>query len=503
MMVGFSFGRAVMIPLFLAVSAPVLTACQTPPASLLPGDEAALLTVTGSATYRERMAAPKGSVLTVELSDTSLADAPSVLITDWSTGLDDGGVPRTFTLRVNQPLDPRHTYTLRAAITGPQGELLWTTDTVHRITALAGTADAGELVMIKVQPAPAAALPDLTGKDFTVTAIGGTPTVGERLPTLNFRKDGNAGGFGSCNSYGGSFTQAGDKVTFGDIVSTMMGCVDQRIGQQEGRLYAALKGTATLSAGEQGAVILTGEDGTQLTLTPAGMTSLAGTRWLVEAMGGTGIVAGHEPQINFDENGKINGTTGCNRFFGGYGQDGAALTFTGVGMTKMACMAEGVMQQESAFGRILSGKAEGSVDAHGNLTVRGADGVSFTARPLPADGEQQEGNPADIAGGTWQVEDLNRGGIIDNTVMTLTFTADGIVSGSSHCNSLSGSYTATAATLTFTPMVMTQRACLAEALGNQERRFVDALQGDMNWRLTADGALELTREGGHRILLRR
>src|SRR5690606_14933562 len=127
----------------------------------------------------------------------------------------------------------------------------------------------------------------------------------------------------------------------------------------------------------------------------------------------------------------------------------------------------------------------------------------FTARPLPADGKAAEGDPASLTGAEWIVEDINRGGVIDNSRLTLTFTADGTVSGSTNCNSFSGGYSATGTTITFTSMAITERACVAPALADQETRYTAALQGEMAWRLTADGALELTREGGHRLLLRR
>lgn len=354
-----------------------------------------------------------------------------------------------------------------------------------------------------LSPQEEAALLKLTGKEYRVTAIGGQPVSGQRPMTVKFGEDGRVGGFGGCNTYGGSFGETDGKITFGDIISTMMACLDPKSGAQEGALYAALKGTATVAPGTEGKIILTGGNGTQIELTPTGLKPLAGTSWQVETMGGTAIIAGSEPQITFTQDGQINGTTGCNRFFGAYAQTGAQIAFSSVGMTKMACMADGIMGQEMAFTAILSGKTEGRIDSLGNLVIRGENGVSFTARPLPAEGEVIEGDPAVLGGGAWTVEDINRGGVIDNTVLTLNFSENGRVTGSTGCNSLSGSYTATGTHLTFSPLVTTRRACLAPALNAQEAKFTKALQGEMAWRLTADGALELTREGGHRILLRR
>ena len=57
--------------------------------------------------------------------------------------------------------------------------------------------------------------------------------------------------------------------------------------------------------------------------------------------------------------------------------------------------------------------------------------------------------------------------------------------------------------MTLGPLAMTRRACLGEALNAQETRYTQALTGKLSWTILADGALELTGEGGKRVLLRR
>lgn len=230
---------------------------------------------------------------------------------------------------------------------------------------------------------------------------------------------------------------------------------------------------------------------------------LAGIKWQVETMGGVGVVAGSEPQINFAEDGTINGTTGCNRFFGRYTQDGGALQISGTGMTRMACMADGVMEQETAFAAILQGTAQLDTEANERITLRGENGVGFTARRLPAEGEAAGHDPALLTGAEWRVEDLNRGGVIDNSKLTLTFGPNGRLTGAAQCNRLSGIYHATDKVITFGPINQTLMACVNEALNEQDSKFTEALRGDMDWQLTEDGALELMREGGYRVLLRR
>lgn len=393
-----TFRNRFLFPLAAIAAMAALSACclvpgYTPKPSsaetLVPAPETV---VTGSATYRERMVAPEGSVLTAVLQDTSRADAPAVDLATWSGLLGEGGVPRHFMLTPAGPLDPRMTYTVRASIRGADDALLWTTDTAHRVPVTGdgtGTYDIGEIVMVMVAAySPMAEAP-----------------------------------------------------------------------------------------------------------------RLAGTAWLVDAMGGTGVVAGSEPTIAFSEDGRISGSTGCNSFFGSYQQAGDRLTFSGLGMTKMACMADGVMGQEMTFASILSGEASLTIDGLGNLSLSGADGVGFVARPVKEDAP--EGDPAVLQGATWIVEDINRGGVIDNSRLTLTFGTDGRVSGSGGCNSFSGTYSADGSSLTLGPLAMTRRACLGEALNAQETRYTSALTGPLTWEILADGALELTGEGGRRVLLRR
>ena len=152
---------------------------------------------------------------------------------------------------------------------------------------------------------------------------------------------------------------------------------------------------------------------------------------------------------------------------------------------------------------VISGAATATVDGLGRLTINGANGAGFAAkRAVPADGAA-EADPALLQGADWVVEDLNRGGVIDNTRLTLTFGADGKVSGSTNCNRFNGTFTATATSVSFGPLAMTRRACTGEALSLQQRKYMDALGGVITWTIEADGALVLTGDAGERVLLRR
>jgi heat shock protein HslJ len=71
--------------------------------------------------------------------------------------------------------------------------------------------------------------------------------------------------------------------------------------------------------------------------TPVG--DLAGTAWVVTAIGGTQVALPEPPLIEFGSEGRIAGSTGCNSMMGTYAVDGASLSFGPLATTKRACAA--------------------------------------------------------------------------------------------------------------------------------------------------------------------
>lgn len=107
-----------------------------------------------------------------------------------------------------------------------------------------------------------------------------------------------------------------------------------------------------------------------------------------------------------------------------------------------------------------------------------------------------------LVGGEWIVEDINKGGIIDNSRASLKFDEAGRVAGMSSCNSYSAAYTLTGEALTIGRAAATLRAC-APALMNQERKFFDVLGAVSSFEIDETGALILKSSDGGTILARR
>ena len=74
---------------------------------------------------------------------------------------------------------------------------------------------------------------------------------------------------------------------------------------------------------------------------------LEGTAWLLDSSPGIDVPAGASPSMTFSE-GRVAGSTGCNRFTGPYSTDGDRLELGTIASTRMAC-APPLMALEQAY----------------------------------------------------------------------------------------------------------------------------------------------------------
>jgi heat shock protein HslJ len=85
----------------------------------------------------------------------------------------------------------------------------------------------------------------LVGASWRLTSFGPVgatnPVTGNATITLEFGEDGQAGGHGGCNSYGGPYTVQDDSLEFGEITSTLIACADEAVTQQEQQYLEALR----------------------------------------------------------------------------------------------------------------------------------------------------------------------------------------------------------------------------------------------------------------------
>ena len=193
--------------------------------------------------------------------------------------------------------------------------------------------------------------------------------------------------------------------------------------------------------------------------------------------------------------GRVAGTTGCNRYHAAYLADGPALSVGPLATTMMACEpARDAVERafSAALGRVVTHAVVGDT-----LEMAGGDGrvaLRFHAAP------------AQRLGGTrWVATGINngRGGVVsalDGVEVFTVFGDDGRVSGSGGCNQFTGAYTVQGDALAIGPLAATLRACLApEGVGEQETAFFAAMDQVATWSVregrlrlrSADGALQV------------
>jgi len=116
------------------------------------------------------------------------------------------------------------------------------------------------------------------------------------------------------------------------------------------------------------------------------LAPLENTTWILESYGEPdnlkALIAGTEITATFDSTEKqVNGSAGCNHYFGDYEISNSQLTFLVLGHTEMYCLEpEGAMEQEEQYLKILNA-AESFQVQDGKLRITSGDKVLiYTAK---------------------------------------------------------------------------------------------------------------------------
>jgi len=324
----------------------------------------------------------------------------------------------------------------------------------------------------------------LVGTQWQLIEQGGSAV--EAFVTLNFAEQGNVGGNGGCNVYGGSYSLDGDAITFEGIFSTMMACPELDVEQA---FFNALSSATTFTLSGDRLIIRYGDADEQLVFVPA--PTLQGPQWQLIAIDGTPAVDGALVTLTFNADGSANGDSGCNLYRTTYTVDGSSLTFSPALSTRRACPSEELAAQETALLQGLEA-ATGYTLRPEQLVIRteGGQQLEFAAR-----------DP--LAGTAWTLSTIDGAAPLTDTTITLEFSADGRVAGSDGCNRYSGPYSLRGGLRFGENFMSTLRACPPEVM-RQASAYLAALTGATGYRLAddeltiaqgADGTLVFSRQG--------
>lgn len=186
------------------------------------------------------------------------------------------------------------------------------------------------------------------------------------------------------------------------------------------------------------------------------------------------------------EAGSVGGRSFCNSFSGSYRLDGDALTIDGLGGTEMGC-APDVMAAERVYLDAL-GVVNTAGVGNGELLLRGQGVELRFRRPAPEPVRE-------LVGTRWVLETLIHEDMASSTIgepAVLVLAADGRMSGSTGCRTLSGRWAEADDLLAF-PQLEPAGDCPTDVRA-QDEHVLGVLEGDPTTRVDG-GMLTLTGEG--------
>lgn len=308
------------------------------------------MSVSGTATYRERIALPPGAVFEARLVDVSRADAPAELVASYRAE-SPGAPPFPFTLAYDPAhILPQHRYAIEARVSSGD-ELLFVSDTHVPLPVEPGAALPG-IIMVRAAARPPAGAP----------ASG--PAAGPSWLRGEYRYIADSGTFTACPAGEAlPVAQALDNAALeaaylkarttpgAPLLATLVGRVEIRAAQEgPARPTLMVEHFISISAA---------------TCSDPARVALEDTYWRLVQLHGTpvSLAAGQRaPYLVLASAGhRASGFAGCNRMTGDYTLDGARLAFGHMASTMMAC-AEG-MELEQAFhgalAKVTSWRLEG------------------------------------------------------------------------------------------------------------------------------------------------
>jgi len=231
------------------------------------------------------------------------------------------------------------------------------------------------------------------------------------------------------------------------------------------------------------------------------ITAPTGQVWAWQSLSGADPIEVGSPDrytLEFSEDGMYAVRADCNTGQGGFTFDDGRLVLNPGPMTLAACLPGSYGSQFVA----LLGEVTSATRSGDQLTLSLSDGSSMLFEPLPT--SVALGGSVTLGGSKWEVSAYNngRGGVttlVAATRMSVAFGEDGTVSGSSGCNTFSGTYTADDSSIELGPAASTQKMCAAEGVMEQEEQFLAALAASSIYEIrghrlqlrNADGALQV------------
>ncbi|NCC31381.1 MAG: META domain-containing protein [Chloroflexia bacterium] len=334
----------------------------------------------------------------------------------------------------------------------------------------------------------------LAGTSWVLTQLNGAAPLSEGTPiSAEFDTEGSVAGSAGCNRYFAGYTVADGTLSITQAGSTMMACEDALMAQEQAFLEQF--GRATSYAIDGNTLTITLDDGATLVFERAEeevtTNELTGTNWTLTSINGEAPLSEGAPiSAEFDSEGRITGSAGCNRYFADYTVANGTLSISQAGSTRMACE-EAIMAQEQAFLDQLSRATSYVIDGE-TLTITIDDGATLVF--------EQASNA--LAGTSWVLTELNGAApLSEATPISAEFDDEGRVAGSAGCNRYFAGYSVFEGALSITQAGSTMMAC-EDAILAQEISFLDQLSRAVSYVIEGE-TLTITIDDGATLVFAR
>ena len=355
----------------LGVALVTLAACQSPPRASTPTAPHVVATpplvaavpvlrLTGSVSYRQRIALSPDAVVVVELSDTASPPGQGVLA-ERRIPLQGRQLPVAFSLEVEQhKIEANHRYTIRGGVL-EDARATWVSTPVPVNVHAGETIDVGVLNMAQVsasafgKPEAYRARGNEPGWDVTISAdalVLGTEAPRSRVtygPPL------------TANIAGGTRYSTGDGTV--SVTAWNRPCKDTMSGMPYPQTVEVARGA------DQSVLHGCGGD-------PASL--LQGPEWTVERINDAALPADAKGTLQFGVDGRLTGKAFCNSYTGTYKLTGEGLQFGSGAVTMMACL-EPLMSLQARFFDVLNKLDRFDTTPEGALLLRASDGGNIRA----------------------------------------------------------------------------------------------------------------------------
>jgi heat shock protein HslJ len=239
------------------------------------------------------------------------------------------------------------------------------------------------------QPAASVAPAALAGTKWVLSSYVANDEDVAAVATaaLDFAADGSTlSGTTGCNSVGGTYKQAGSKLTIALGPMTLVACTDKPTTAQEQAIVAGLPTVASFTS--TGQLALLDAKGKAVLIYDANTAGLEGTSWTASGVNnGSGGVQATTLTATitaaFAPAGALSGFSGCNQYNATYKTSGSdGLTVSNVTTTRKAC-AQDAMTLESQYTAALAKVTTYSISGD-KLKLQDAGGATqatFIAAP--------------------------------------------------------------------------------------------------------------------------